>query len=255
MDVRDKVAVVTGAGSGIGRATALRLAREGARVVVADVVADTGRETVGMIAASGGEAGFRSADVTNEADITAMYAFAAERFGGIDIVFNNAGTITPPPRFPAAESARWQRTLDINLRGVVLGTHHAIPLLRERGGGVIVQTASIAGLMPYEVDPVYAASKAGVVNFTRSLGYLKAEANIRVNCVCPGIVETNLALNARGPLSAAERAAFEAQRAQMRGRRVLSADDVAAAVLRLITDDDLCGKAYRIAASSEWELV
>lgn len=255
MDVREKVAVVTGAGSGIGRATALRLARAGAWVVVADVVEDTGRETVGMIADRGGEAGFRSADVTNEADITAMYAFAAERFGGVDIVCNNAGTITPSPRFPEAESARWQRTLDINLRGVVLGTYHAIPQLRRRGGGVIIQTASIAGLMPYEVDPVYAATKAGVVNFTRSLGYLKDEANIRVNCVCPGIVETNLGLNARGPLSPDARAAFEAQRAQMPHRPALSADDVAEAALRLITDDSLNGRAYRIAASSAWELL
>ena len=256
MDVGGKTALITGAGSGIGRAAALRLAREGAHVVVCDINEEEGHETVGLVAQDDGVARFFKVDVTEEKEVEGAVFFAEEHFGGLDIMYNNAGTITPPPRFPDADSSRWQRTLDINLRGVLLGTYHAVPALRRRGGGVIVHTASIAGLVPYAVDPVYAATKAGVVNFTRSLAFLKEEANIRVNCVCPGLVRTNLGLNARGPLPPEERAELLQQREAVRGERpMLTPEDVAEAVLRLITDDSLTGRAYRIAANVEWELL
>ncbi len=256
MDVRERVAIVTGAGSGIGRATAVRLAREGAMVVAAELNEDYGHETVGLIEQAGGKARFLRVDVTAEDDVVGMIAFAEHTFGGLDILYNNAGVITGPQRYPEAESARWQRTLDINLRGVLLGTYHAVPAMKRRGGGAIVHTASIAGLMPYQVDPVYAATKAGVVNFTRSLLYLKDEANIRVNCVCPGLVDTNIGLHARGAMTPEERAAFEQQRAQLAAQRPrLSPDDVAEAVMLLITDDSLNGRAYRIAAGVEWEML
>ncbi|MGH2586143.1 MAG: SDR family NAD(P)-dependent oxidoreductase [Dehalococcoidia bacterium] len=256
MDVQGKTALITGAGSGIGRATAQRLARDGARVVVADINESDGHETVGLIIEAGGDAHFYYTDVTDEEQVQGAIFIAEDHFGGLDIVFNNAGTITLPQRFPEAESERWQRTLEVNLRGVILGTYHAIPALRRRGGGVVVQTASIAGLMPYEADPVYAATKAGVVNFTRSLTFLKEEANIRVNCVCPGVVRTNLALNARGPISAEERDAFLRQREQTAAQRpALQPEDVAEAVMRLIADDTLTGKAYRISAGAPWELL
>ena len=258
MDVRDKVAVITGAGSGIGRAAALRLAREGARIVVADIDDAAGRETVGLILAGGGEARFFRVDVADEESIGGMIFFAEEEehFGGMDILYNNAGTITPLPRFPDADSARWQRTLDVNLRGVLLGSYHAIPAFKRRGGGVIINTASIAGLMPYAADPVYAATKAGVVNFTRSLAFLQEEANIRVNCVCPGLVRTNLGRNARGPMSREESMLFERQQAELTDTRpALAPEDVAEAVMRLIADDTLTGRAYRIAAGVEWELL
>lgn len=255
MDVRGKVAVVTGAGSGIGRATAVRLAREGARVVVADIVEHEGHETVGLVNDAGGTGHFYYADVTDERQVEGAVFMAEEHFGGLDIMVNNAGTITPPPRFPDGPSERWLRTLDVNLRGVLIGTYHAIAALKRRGGGAIVQTASIAGLVPYAVDPVYAATKAGVVNFTRSLTFLQEEANIRVNCVCPGVVRTNLALHARGPMSDEERDEFESIRAQAPQRPALEADQVAEAILRLIVDDSLNGRAYRVAAGSDWELL
>lgn len=256
MQVQDKTALVTGASEGIGRAAALRLAREGARVVVADINEEEGHRTVGLIEQDGGVARFFRMDVTDEEQVSGGIAFAEIHFDGVDIMYNNAGTITPPPRFPDAESARWQRTLDVNLRGVLLGTYYAIPSIKRRGGGVIVHTASIAGLIPYAVDPVYAATKAGVVNFTRSLTFLQEEANIRVNCVCPGLVRTDLGLNARGPMTAEEREQFIRQRdVTTMQRPMLSPEDVAEAVMRLIADDTLTGRAYRIAAGSEWELL
>lgn len=255
MEVRGRVAIVTGAGSGIGRATALRLAQEGARVVVADINEADGAETVRLIEGQGGVARLYCVDVTDEPAVQRMIVFAEEAFGGLDILHNNAGIITGA-RFPEAPSARWQRTLDINLRGVILGTYYAIPAMARRGGGVIVQTASIAGLGPYAADAVYAATKAGVVNFTRSLAFLKETMNIRVNCVCPGLVDTNIGLHARGPMSAEERAAFERERAErLAARPRLAPSDVAEAVMTLIKDDTLAGRAYRIAAGQPWELL
>lgn len=256
MDVTEKTALVTGAGSGIGRATAVRLAHEGARVVVADINDEAGHRTVGLIEQAGGVARYVRMDVTDEEQVTGGIAFAEIHFDGLDIMYNNAGTITPQPHFPDAASARWQRTLDVNLRGVLLGTFHAVPALKRRGGGVIVHTASIAGLIPYAVDPVYAATKAGVVNFTRSLTFLKEEANIRVNCVCPGLVRTDLGLNARGAITAEERTQIIDQREANAGQRpMLEPEDVAEAVIRLITDDALNGRAYRIAAGTDWEML
>ena len=128
--------------------------------------------------------------------------------------------------------------------------------MKRCGGGVIVQTASIAGLMPYAVDPVYAATKAGVVNFTRSLTYLKDEANIRVNCVCPGLVQTEIGLHARGAMTAAERDEFERRRAELFGQYpTLAPEEVAEAIMRLIVDESLNGRAYRVAANEEWEML
>jgi NAD(P)-dependent dehydrogenase (short-subunit alcohol dehydrogenase family) len=255
MEVRGRVAIVTGAGSGIGRATALRLAQEGAAVIVADLNGEDGTETVRLIEERGGTARFYWVDVTDEPAVERMVAFAEETFGGLDILHNNAGIITGA-RFPEAPSARWQRTLDINLRGVILGTYYAIPAMKRHGGGVIIQTASMAGLAPYATDAVYAATKAGVVNFTRSLAFLKEEANIRVNCVCPGLVDTNIGLHARGPMTPEEREAFERQRAErIAARPRLAPSDVAEAVMQLIQDDSLAGCAYRIAAGQPWELL
>jgi NAD(P)-dependent dehydrogenase (short-subunit alcohol dehydrogenase family) len=254
MEIAGKVAVVTGAGSGIGRATALRLAREGARVVVADIEDHAGHETVGLINDTGGIAHFYSVDVTDEASVSGMFAFAEAHFEGVDIVHNNAGTVTPQPRFPDAAPARWLRTLDVNLKGVLLGTYLAVPALKRRGGGAIVQTASMAGLAPWAWDPVYAATKAGVVNLTRSLTFLQEEANIRVNCVCPGLVRTNLGRNASRQAGLGEGDAMGGMLDNPE-RPGLQPDDVAEAVVRLIMDDSLNGRAYRVAANSEWELL
>ena len=252
MEIQNKVALITGGGSGIGRATALRLAQEGGAVVVADVDDAGGQETARLIEAEGGRSAFVRSDVTNEADVRAMVAFAEETFGGLDILHNNAGVTTGGPRYPEALPERWMRVLETNLIGVVLGTHYGIEAMRRRGGGVIVNTASMAGIAGWPADPVYAASKGGVVFFTRSLADLKDELNIRVNCVCPGVVDTPLLTRGRDELPEAERAQLAEALASY---PMLSADEIADAVVEFIRDDSLAGLAMRIEVGRPRELV
>jgi NAD(P)-dependent dehydrogenase (short-subunit alcohol dehydrogenase family) len=241
LDIADKVALITGGGSGIGRATALRLAREGASVVVADVDAVGAGETVASVEAGGGTAISVHADVTSESDVRGMIMHAEETFGGLDILHNNAGIITGLPRWPDTEPERWMRLLDINLKGVILGTQLALPALRRRGGGAIVNTASMAGVgYGYPPNPVYAASKGGVVLFTASLASLKDEANIRVNCVCPGVVDTPMLRRATDAVSDEQR---RVTADRLRDVPILSPDDIADAVVELIRDDSLAGRA------------
>lgn len=243
MDIKGKIALVTGAGSGIGRATALRLAQEGASVVIADIDEAGGQETVRQVEAVGGRAAFVRADVTNEADVRAMVAFAEETFGGLDILHNNAGIGSGRPRFPEGEPERWARVLEVNLRGVILGTQFAIAAMRKRGGGVIINTASMAGIgYGFPPDPVYAASKGGVVLFTASLAPLKEEMNIRVNCVCPGVVDTPMVQRALDDAPEEERRARE----QMRLFPLLKPEEIADAVVEFIRDDSLAGRALWI---------
>lgn len=242
MDIQGKVAVVTGAGSGIGRATALRLAQEGASVVVADIDEAGGRETLAQIEAAGGRATFVRADVTSETDVRAMVAFAEETFGGLDILHNNAGILTERPRYPNAEAERWARVLEINLRGVILGTQYGIQAMRRRGGGAIVQTASLAGIIGFPPDPVYAATKGGVVLFTASLAPLKDEANIRVNCVCPGIVDTPMLHRSQEAMPEEE----PQLAAMLRNLPLIRPEEVADAVVELIRDDSLAGRALLV---------
>ncbi|HEY8492211.1 MAG TPA: SDR family oxidoreductase [Dehalococcoidia bacterium] len=250
MEISGKVAVVTGGGSGIGRATARRLAREGAKVLVADLDAEGGRETVRLIQEAGGQAAFLQVDVTREEDVRRMVRRAEETYGGLDILHNNAGITTGWPRFPEAEPARWGRVLDVNLRAVILGTQVAVEAMRRRGGGVIVNTASIAGLQPFPPDPVYTATKHGVVGFTRALAPLKEEAGIRVNCVCPGVVDTPLVTRTRDQVPPELRAPARAFQLEM-----LSPDDIADAVVELITNEGLAGAALRVPNNGPRELV
>ena len=184
-----KVAVITGAASGIGRETARRFAEEGAKVCVADLADEPGKETAAAV-----DGIYVHADVTDPEDVQSMYREAAERFGGIDILFNNAG-ISPPDDDSILETEldAWDRVQNVNLKSVYLCCKHGIPHLLERGGGSVINTASFVAVMGAATSQIsYTASKGGVLAMSRELGVQFARQGVRVNALCPGPVNTPL---------------------------------------------------------------
>ena len=190
----NKVALITGAGSGIGRESALLFAREGARVVVVDVNDPAGEAVAGEVAAAGGEAIHVHADVSRAADAEAMVRAAEERFGRLDVLFNNAGISHPKDDDAVAtEEDVWDLTMNVNLKGVFLGCKHGIAALRRAGGGSVINTASFVALLGAATPQLaYTASKGGVLAMTRELATIHARENIRVNALCPGPLRTPL---------------------------------------------------------------
>jgi NAD(P)-dependent dehydrogenase (short-subunit alcohol dehydrogenase family) len=194
MRLENKVAIVTGAGQGIGEAAAIKMAEEGAKVVVSDINEQTGNAVAERIRGAGGEAVFVSADVSNVDDVKALMAATKEAFGRLDVLHNNAGVhetnFSEQAKSTELDEAVWDKVIGINLKGVWMCSKYAAPLLADSGGGAIVSAASIGGLIGYPMGSAYGPSKAGVVQLTRVMAIELAPDNIRVNCYAPGNVDT-----------------------------------------------------------------
>ena len=197
MRLKDKVALITGAASGIGRETAILFASEGASVVLVDVNEKAGAEVVGEIEAAGGAATFVRADVSQADDCRQMIHLAEEAFGRLSVLFNNAGIMSSDDGDAVSTSDEvWDRTMAVNLRGVFYGCKFGIPALRRAGGGSIINTASFVALLGAATPQIaYTASKGGVLAMTRELAVIHAREKIRVNALCPGPLKTELLMN------------------------------------------------------------
>lgn len=232
--MRGKVAVITGAGEGIGRAAAVLFAREGARVVVVDRNHERGASTAAEIVAAGGEAIFVATDVSRPDEVRRMAETTVEAFGRLDVLVNNAG-IYRQGDVAATTEADWQTMLDVNLTGAFLCAKYCIPLMRRGGGGVIVNVASEAGLVGIKGQVAYNVTKAGLIGLTRSLA-VDGAPEVRANCICPGTSDTPLvaAAVARQPDPAAARRALESVRPMNRLGRP---EEIAFGILCLASDD------------------
>jgi NAD(P)-dependent dehydrogenase (short-subunit alcohol dehydrogenase family) len=241
-----KSALITGGGGGIGRATALAFAREGARVAVADLMADAARETVALVNAAGGQSISLSGDVSRDADVRAMIEAVVSAYGRLDCAFNNAGIAGWHVDAIGRKTAEWSeeafdRMIAVNLKGVWLCMRHELPQMQAQGGGAIVNTASIAGLVGLPNSSAYVAAKHGVVGLTKTAALEYAEANIRVNAVCPGYIRTPMtepSMRLRG----------EAILAQTPLRRMGNPEEIAEMVVWLCSERSsyVSGAAYNV---------
>lgn len=194
--LENKVAIITGSGSGIGKAAALLFAQEGAKVVVSDIQEEHGKAVVEEIKSQGGEAFFFKADTSKPAENEALVKATVEKYGKLDIAVNNAGIGGPLGMTGDYPLEGWQKVIDINLSGVFYGMHYQLPAMQKNGGGVIVNIASILGMAGTRFSPAYVAAKHGVVGLTKATALEYAPMNIRVNSIGPGYIMTPLLTNA-----------------------------------------------------------
>jgi NAD(P)-dependent dehydrogenase (short-subunit alcohol dehydrogenase family) len=229
--LKGKVALITGGGSGMGRASCLLFAGEGATVAVADRVDEAGEETVRLIGDEGGDASFIHADVADAADVERMVETTVQSYGRLDVLFNNAGIEGPSVDLLDYGEDDWARVIAVNLTAVYRAMRAAIPHMIRQGGGVILSTASVAGLVGLARSSAYSAAKAGVIGLSRTVALEYGPHNIRVNCICPGFIATPMLNRVLGdrPESVLHRLAPL--------RRVGTAEDIARAALYLASDE------------------
>ena len=232
MTFSDEVVAVTGAGSGMGRATAELFAARGANVVVVDIDGEAAAETVERIESEGGEAISTVADVSDPEDVQTFIEEAVETYGSIDVLHNNAGIPQQSTPVEDVEEATWDQIQDVNLKSAFLGAKYAVPHMKEQGGGVILNTASTAGIRPRTGLSAYAASKGGMITLTKQLAYELAEDDIRVNAICPVATDTSML-----PEFAAGDLSVEGMADTIPLGRLAEPDDIASAAAFLASDE------------------
>jgi NAD(P)-dependent dehydrogenase (short-subunit alcohol dehydrogenase family) len=233
--LKDRVAIVTGAASGIGRASAIAFARDGARVVVVDRNEREGEETASAIHAEGHQAFFARVDVAREAEVAQMVQEAAARWDRIDILFNNAGVLLVKPVEEMSEE-EWDQVMAINVKAAFLAIKHVVPHMRRGGKGAILNTGSIGSFTGQVGTPAYSASKGAIALLTKSLALDLGRDNIRVNCVCPGITDTPMLREHLGHGAEGE-SRIRARLARVPTGKILSPEDVARAAVYLVSDE------------------
>jgi NAD(P)-dependent dehydrogenase (short-subunit alcohol dehydrogenase family) len=237
MRLQDKAALITGAGSGIGRAIALEFAREGARLLLAELDEESGKAVAAAVRAAGGEARFQRCDVAREADVKQAIEAAVEAFGTLDIVVNNAGVAQKD----------WDTTIAVNLSGVYYGCRLAAEQMAQQGSGVIVNMASMLGIIGIGMEDPYVAAKHGVVGLTKNFAIMYGPRGVRVNCICPGWIET--------PMTAVIQSA-EAIRQQLEEqtplRRMGKPEEIAKAALFLASDESSFVTGASLIADGGW---
>lgn len=238
MKLSGKIALVTGAGSGFGRASASLFAKEGAKVIVSDLNVQTGNETVGLIKKQGQEASFVQADVSKVADAEKMIKFVMDKYGRLDILYNNAGIPMPATPIEKITDETWNRIMDVNVKSIFLAARIAVPIMKRQGGGVILNTSSISGVRARPGLSVYATSKAAATCLTKALAIELASFKIRVNSISPVAAETPMLI---GFFNEEQKKNLEATRKAFVGTiplgRFAEADDVAKMALFLVSDD------------------
>ncbi len=236
MKLRDKVALITGAGSGIGRATAILFAKEGAKVSVVDLDNERGVDTVQLIKDQGGNAIFIRADVSQIEDARRMVEITVNTWNRLDILFNNAG-ISVVGTVETLTEEEWDRVMGVNLKSVFLGSKFAIPHMRRQGGGCIINMASANGIRPYTNRDAYSASKGAIISLTKGMALGFVKDNIRVNCLCPGTVETAILNGVASKLYPDMETARQAFIARQPMGRMGKPEEIAHAALYIASDE------------------